>query len=271
MPTADDRRSELIAAAVSDALSEAERAELDALRAGDPTIDAEVEGLRSMLQAVTRSTPDWEEPEPTATLRDRVLRATGSEPEGVAATEAPRASLEPDAPAAAGAPEAAGAPAAVPASAQLGVRAPRSAKRGRRGRAWVPLLAAACLAVGIGVGAVLPPLLAPTPSGPPGTLGAIEAVEVRDDLQDGVVEAEIVAHTWGTEAILDAEGLDVGATYDVVLIGTDGTEFSAGAMLGSEVRIHCRVNAAVLREDVVRLEIRGEDAGVVAVADLPNV
>ncbi|WP_072313259.1 hypothetical protein [Agrococcus sp. Marseille-P2731] len=233
MPTADDRRSELIAAAVSDDLSAAERAELDALRASDPAIDAEIEGLRSMMQAVARATPAWEEAEPSAALRDRVVRVT--------------------------------------APPQLGVRAPRSARRAQRRRAWVPLLAAACLAVGIGVGAVLPPLLTPTPQGPPGTLGAIEAVEVRESLDEGTVEAEIVAHTWGTEAILDADGLEVGATYDVVLIGTDGTEFSAGAMLGSDVRIHCRVNAAVLREDVVRLEVRGEDAGVVAVADLPTI
>lgn len=239
MPTADERRSELIAAAVSDELSAAERAELDVLRSVDPAVDREIESLRSMLQAVAQASPDWEQVDASPALRDRILRAAGAVPDPLHASGA--------------------------------ARPPRSAKRSRRRRAWVPLLAAACLAVGIGVGALLPPLFASAPAGPPGTLGAIEAVEVRDTLEDATIEAEIVAHTWGTEAILDADGLDVGASYDIVLIGTDGTEFSAGAMLGSEVHIHCRVNAAVLREEVARLEIRGEDRAVVAVADLPGV
>lgn len=75
----------------------------------------------------------------------------------------------------------------------------------------------------------------------------------------------------GTEAVIDAEGLTVGATYRVVFIGGDGTEFPAGEMLGSEVAIHCRLNAAVLREDTVRVEIRDATSGVVASADLPEI
>ena len=115
------------------------------------------------------------------------------------------------------------------------------------------------------------PAIDSTPNGPPGTLGAIEAIDLRNEPTGTTIDADVVAHTWGTEAVLDATGLEVGATYAVILVGADGTEFSAGAMLGSAVPIHCRVNAAVMREDVVRLEIRDAEAGIVAAAELPEV
>ncbi|GAA2068740.1 anti-sigma factor family protein [Microbacterium hatanonis] len=143
-------------------------------------------------------------------------------------------------------------------------------RESRRTRWILPAVGAACLAVGLAVGVALPPA-GSAPTGPPGTLGALETIDVRDEPSGAAIDADLVAHTWGTEAILDATGLDVGVTYAVVLLGSDGTEFSAGAMLGSDVPIHCSVNAAVLREDVVRLEIRDSRTGVVASADLPEV
>ncbi|MFG6476437.1 hypothetical protein ACFXP7_08605 [Microbacterium sp. P06] len=140
-----------------------------------------------------------------------------------------------------------------------------------RPRRWVlPALGAACLALGLVLGVALPSFNT-TPSGPPGTLGAVEPVDVSDGPEGTTIDADLVAHTWGTEAIVDAAGLEVGATYAVVLVASDGTEYSAGAMLGSAVPIHCSVNAAVLREDVARLEIRDAGSGVVAAADLPEV
>jgi hypothetical protein len=143
----------------------------------------------------------------------------------------------------------------------------------RRPRRWlVPLVAAASLAVGLTVGATIPGALSAPPAGDPGTLGAVEELIVDDQSPGAQIEAELVAHTWGTEAILDATGLDVGATYSVVFIGTDGAEYIAGEMLGSDVPIHCRLNAAVLRQDAVRLEIReAGDPRLTAAADLPGV
>ncbi|RKT36667.1 hypothetical protein DEU34_1187 [Microbacterium sp. AG1240] len=156
---------------------------------------------------------------------------------------------------------------AIPHAAPSDVTPLRSVRR----RRWIlPAVGAACLAVGLAVGVALPPV-GTTPTGPPGTLGALETVDVRDEPSGAAIDADLVAHTWGTEAILDATGLDVGVTYAIVLVGSDGTEFSAGAMLGSSVPIHCSVNAAVLREDVVRLEIRDSRTGAVASADLPEV
>ncbi|MGC5225474.1 hypothetical protein ACPW96_23155, partial [Micromonospora sp. DT81.3] len=138
-------------------------------------------------------------------------------------------------------------------------------------RPWLtPLMGAACLLIGLAIGFGTPALTSIAPSGPPGTLGAIEPIDVRDAVAGVQVDAELVAHTWGTEAVLDATGLDIGATYTVVFIATDGTQFPAGQMLGSQVPIHCRVNAAVLREDALRLEIRDADATLVAHADLPD-
>ena len=148
--------------------------------------------------------------------------------------------------------------------------APPTARRPSRLLVTV-LGAAACIGIGVGAGLIVPAALSAPPSGPPGTLGVVEHVELRGESVGTEIDADLVAHTWGTEAVVDATGLDVGATYSIVFIGTDGSEFSAGAMLGSSVSIHCRVNAAVMREDVARFEIRDEEGDPVAAAEVPNV
>lgn len=137
-------------------------------------------------------------------------------------------------------------------------------------RPWLrPLIGAACLVVGLAIGAAVPAVTSLPPSGPPGTLGAHEPLVIEEE--SGIdLEADLVAHTWGTEAILDVRGLTVDATYRVVFIGEDGAEYSAGEMLGSSVPIHCRLNAAVLREQAVRMEIRDDTSTVIASADLPD-
>ncbi|MDO8384339.1 MAG: hypothetical protein Q7T17_15360 [Microbacterium sp.] len=246
----DDRRAELIAAALADELSPVERAELDALRAADPTIDRELAELRELASSLSPGLPaltPWLQAEPGADLRARI--------EGIA----------PASP-------------SVEAGAGPSDRIARGARRrsgGRRSRSrFVGALVtagAACLAVGLALGIVLPGALSAPPSGPPGTLGAIERIDVTGEPAGMLIDAELVAHTWGTEAVLDASGLDVGEVYSIVMLAEDGAEFSAGAMLGSEVPIHCRVNAAVLRESVVRVEIRDADDAAVAAADVPQV
>lgn len=240
----DDRRAELIAAALANDLTDAEAAELDALRAADPTVDtdlAELSGVATALSSAEPGLSPWREAVPGEDLRGRVEgvgRATSS-------TAAPHATSD---------------------------RIARGTRR-RRTRITTALVTAgaACLALGLVLGLALPGALSAPPSGPPGTLGAIERVDVVGEPAGMRIDAEIVAHTWGTEAVLDAEGLDAGATYSIVMLARDGEEFSAGAMLGSEVPIHCRVNAAVLRESVVRVEIRDADGAEIAAADLPKI
>lgn len=237
MHTPDDRIAELIAAALAGELSPTEAAEFDRLRRDHPWIDDELRDLGVVSDRLSRGDVTWTTPRDVDAMRARIFSALPTADEAAATAPAARTV----------APE-------------------------RRPRRWLaPMLAAACLVIGVGIGLGVPGLTAPQPpSGPPGTLGAVEAIQVNDDITGVDVDAELVAHTWGTEAILEATGLDVGATYAVVFIGADGAEFSAGEILGSEVPIICRMNAAVMREDTVRFEVRDAGASVVAHADLPR-
>jgi hypothetical protein len=261
-----DRRAELIAAALSGELTPEEGAELDALRVADPSVDAEFAELSALaggLPAVER----WDDVAPSAALAARI-----------AAIDADGA----DAPAPAGdlavVPESAAAPglAAEPddrADAQAAPAAPvtpiRSSRRGLR-----PLLllvgAAACVAVGLGGGALL---TAPRGAvdGPPGTLGALEEVDFAGAPASVDIDGALVAHTWGTETVLTVDGLAQGAAFTVVVVGEDGAEYESGTFLGSSVPIDCRLNAAVLREDVAAVAIRSLEGGQIAVAEVPSV
>ncbi len=85
------------------------------------------------------------------------------------------------------------------------------------------------------------------------------------------MEGDVVAHTWGTETLLTVDGLTVGDSYSVVVVDAAGGEHSSGTMLGSAVRIDCRLNADVLRRDAASVEIRDAAGDRVAVAELPPV
>lgn len=161
--------------------------------------------------------------------------------------------------------------------------APVPAAVGAPRRRRILAAAAAALVVGTGLG-VAGTLAAQQagdrpdpsdPSGPPGTLGVAEPVRFEpvagSPAAEAEVRAEVIPHTWGTEAVLDVDGLAVGQTYDVLFLDADGSPVSAGAFLGSTVEIHCSLNAAVLREDVVTLQIVGPDGELVRSADLPTV
>lgn len=231
MRTPDDRWAELAAAALAGELTAAEEAEFDDLRRSDPARAEEYAALDGIAGRLRQGDVGWVAPRDGGDLFARIESSLG-------------------------------APAPVP---------PVSPRK--RERRWVtPVAAAACLVGGVVLGVNGAGLSdSSAPSGPPGTLGALERVAVSDD-RDGVdVSAEVVAHTWGTEAYLQATGLDVGATYELVFVGVDGAEFSAGEVLGSEVPIVCRLNAAVLRGDAVRMELRDTGEAVIAHADLPAV
>lgn len=234
MRTPDDRWADLAAAALAGELSEKDAAEFEDLRRADPARAREFAELEALTRRLRQGDLTWTTPRDTGDLGDRIAASIARE----------------------GAGEVSG----------------MDASGSRPRRPWLlPAVAAACLAVGLAVGITGPGLLSPVPVGPPGTLGAVEPIEVSEDAGGVAVDAEVVAHTWGTEAYLEAEGLTVGATYELVFVGAGGGEFSAGEILGSEVPIVCRMNAAVLREDAVRMELRDTAATVVAHADLPSV
>lgn len=236
MRTPDDRWAELVAAALAGELTPAESAEFEGLRRADRARAEEFAALEEVAGRLRQGDLGWTTPREAGDLFERIETSLDR-----------------------GDPTAVGSAPEVPLA--------------RRPRRWVvPLVGAACLAAGLLVGANgASAFRAPAPLGPPGTLGAVEQIEVSDDVGGIDVSAEVVAHTWGTEAYLEASGLDVGATYELVFVGEDGTEFTAGEVLGSAVPIVCRMNAAVLRGDAARMELRDTGDAVVAHAELPAV
>ncbi|RUR03070.1 hypothetical protein [Labedella endophytica] len=241
-----DRRAELIAAALASELTPDEVAELDALRAEDPTIDADLADFGVILGSV-RSVEMWDEDAPTSELAARVAGIA----DDTSASEQ-------------------GADASVVAPVD---RAGDGSRRRptRVGRfAFAAAAAAACVAIGVGGGVMLATPAAP-PSGPAGALGAVESVSFDGEPAGVEVDGDVIAHTWGTETVLTIDGLPVGDVYDVIVLDGSGREWSAGTFLGSEVTIDCTMNASVLRPDAVQVQVRAADGTKVATAALPSV
>ncbi|WP_298807078.1 hypothetical protein [uncultured Pseudokineococcus sp.] len=231
----EDRRAELLGGAATGDLDAAERAELEALLAEDPSAAAELEDLRAVLAVLPPRGSGWQEPVPPSRRPD---------PTGADATGARAAVDEP---------------------------ATDDLARRRRSPWAVAAAAAALVLVGAGLGAGLASGGEGAPEGPPGTLGALEQVAVVGEPAGVDADLAVVAHTWGTETVLDVAGLPVGGAYRVVLVGEDGAEAGSGSFLGSEEPVECRLNAALLREDVDRLVVLDAADAVVMTADLPPV
>jgi len=235
-----DERSALLAAAATGDLEPDEAEALEELLRTDPTASDELAGLLRVAAALPAAGAGWSAVEPPAALRASVLAATSGR----------RDDDEP-----------------------LPDRRGRGAPPRPRARRTATLLAVAAVGVvlgaagAVGVGAVLD---AP-PEGPPGTLGAVEAVTWRGE-PDGVdAQASVVAHTWGTETVVDVTGLDLGAGYELVVLDATGAEVASGGFVGAQDVQECRLNAPVLREAADRLEVRDDDGALVMAADLPAV
>lgn len=254
----DDRRGELIAAALADDLSTAESAELQAMRAADPTIDEEI-ALLGGLPGAIRGVGSWQRAEPSAELARRIERIADGRGEAASAVDAaPPTDTAP--------PADADRPADLDAH-----RATRGMLPRRRRTALLIAGAAACLALGAVGGAFLATPRADVATGPAGTLGAVEDVTFQGAPAGVDVEGDVVAHTWGTETVLSVDGLPAGDSFSVFVVDAAGGEHPSGTMLGSAVRIDCRLNADVLRQDAASVEIRDAAGDRVAVAELPPV
>ncbi|HEU0104448.1 MAG TPA: hypothetical protein VFR07_19225 [Mycobacteriales bacterium] len=236
----DDRRAELLGGAVSGDLDAAEQRELDALLAADPSAAAELEEQRATVELLLRH---GSAQRPSAQLRDRVLLQL-SEP-------AAHLSLAGSAPS-------------------------PSVRPGMGSRWWAAAATVGVLLLGSGIavgrlsagGADAPSVVAV--SGPPGTLGAREPLSVQ--AAAGVaIDAAVVAHTWGTEAVFDVAGLTAGQTYQVTFESADGRTLDAGSFLATTGTVRCRMNAALLRPDARQLSIVGPDGSAVVAATLPAV
>ena len=268
MPDArDDRRASLIAGAIFGGLSDAERAELDALRADDPTIDEEIRSLGEVSTRIGTAVPQWDSSGPSDALRDRIL-AIGDDVTTVTDDDY---AADRDAAPSNTAPGASTPPVMLSRSSPTAsTDSPAPIVLPRR-RPWLMALAAvAC--VGIGAGGVLLSLPTPpgAPTGPPGTLGAIEQINFNGEPSGVDIDGSLVAHTWGTETLLRVTGLVPNDAYGVVLVTADGELLDSGSFLGSTVPIDCAMNAAVMREDVTSVEILDAAGTVVASAALPT-
>ncbi|PWJ56470.1 hypothetical protein SAMN06264364_101448 [Quadrisphaera granulorum] len=234
----DDADRALLAAAATGHLDDDERSRLDALLARDPAAAAELADLRGVLAEL--------EPlrDPAAAWREDASPALGERSTGTTTSAAPLSQL------------------------------PRQRRPARRPAA-LALAACVLLAVG-GVGGALvrgalderaqPAVVV----GPPGTLGAVEQVSTRTS--DGVgATASVVAHTWGTETVLDLTGLVQGRTYSVVVVDQSGRAVAAGTVLGTGGAVDCTMNAAVLRTEAAQVQVLDPEGTAVVSVDLPPV
>ena len=121
--------------------------------------------------------------------------------------------------------------------------------------------AAAALLIAIGSFALIPKI-----AGPP-----MEPVAFSETPPGVEAEASLIDHTWGTETVLVASGLEDGETYELSLRDEDGGAVPSGAFIGTGERpLECRMNAALLREEATGLEVRTAGGDLVLEADLPE-
>ena len=138
------------------------------------------------------------------------------------------------------------------------VNAERDSRRRARLVRITGSLAAAALLVAVVV--LVTPRRAPAPT---------EPVVVQVERTGVNAEASLIAHTWGTEIILVADGLTAGASYSVSFQRAGGETVSAGTFIGvGEKPLTCRLNAAVLRDDAESFTVTDAAGEVVMRGDL---
>jgi hypothetical protein len=245
------QREALIIAALAGELDTDGLRDFDGACALDPSLLQDFRELQHLTERLDRAELEWDEAELPPGLLDRVLAATGQDDRENRSADDDGASVAD----------------AIP----LRGFSPRRQRR-RAPRVLVGAAAAASLLV-IGAlgGSVITDLVDAPPSGPPGTLGAVEDISFSSSPDGTLFDAALVAHTWGTETFLEVDGLDVGRSFEVVLVREDGTEYVSGAFIGSEQTITCQMNAAVMREDVSQLQIRDDSGAVVATSEVENI
>lgn len=250
------RRDELIGAALGGDLSDDEQREFDRAAAIDPTMLRdllELQGTAARLHAIR---PTWQDSEPPALLSERIIAATSGTEEPPAGTAVRADGIARGQ----GADPAARRPRSVLARHRRGVRA-----------SMTGAAAAGLLMVGALGGLLVEHRLQAPPEGPAGTLGAIEEVAVEGGPAGAEIEVSLVAHTWGTETMLEVDGLAVGESYEVLLVSRDGDELPSGTFIGTEQTVTCQMNAAILREQVSEVLIRDGAGDAVVTMDVPAV
>jgi hypothetical protein len=138
------------------------------------------------------------------------------------------------------------------------------ARRRRRQSRWSALAAAALCVVVIGLAGFtrfLEPAVSLEPLSFSGVAPGVE------------LEGNLIAHAWGTEIRLVGSGLRDGQTYRVTLVSEEGDRVNSGTFIGAgDKPVRGTFNAALLRKDAARLEVRtpGEPGELVFLAKLPE-
>ncbi|MGH8932210.1 MAG: anti-sigma factor family protein [Egibacteraceae bacterium] len=141
------------------------------------------------------------------------------------------------------------------------------ADRARRHDAPIPAKRRWPLAVAAALLSALATAAALTLSRPP----AVPVEEVAlSQVPPGVeAEAQLIAHTWGTEVQLVVSGLADGQAYTVYVDSDQGDHIPAGTFLGTGAApLRCNLNSAVLRGDAVAFEVLDGDGDVVMRSNL---
>ena len=137
-------------------------------------------------------------------------------------------------------------------------------ERRHKGRSrWSELAAAAICVVAIGL-AGFTWLLEPA-------IALVEPVPFSVVGSGMKVEGNLIAHDSGTEINLVVSGLRDGQTHRVTLVSEDGERVNSGTFIGMEDKpFRGTFNAALLRKDTDRLEVRTPDGKLVFFAKLPE-
>lgn len=148
--------------------------------------------------------------------------------------------------------------------ADLGERVVARVRRHRRARRRQAVTGAAAALV-LGAGLFLAGReTAPVPPPPPR-----EALVFSVERGVDVLDADLINHTWGTELELLVTDVVPGGVYRVEFVALDGRAVEAGSFLGVDERpVDCRMNAAILRDDVAAMRVVGPDGVAVLVSDL---
>jgi len=135
------------------------------------------------------------------------------------------------------------------------------ARRRRRQFRWSALAAAAICVIVMGLA---------------GFIGLLEPAVALEPLSFSVapgmvVEGHLIKHDWGTEIRLVVSGSRDGQTHRVTLVSEDGERVNAGTFIGiGDKPLRCTFNAALLREEADRLEVRTAGGELVFFAKLPE-
>jgi len=144
----------------------------------------------------------------------------------------------------------------------------RAKRRGRRFRWSAVAAAAAICAVVIGL-AGLAGFTGPLE--PAFSLEPLESLSFDGAAPSVEVEGNLIAHDWGTEIRLLVSETRYGQTYRVTLVSENEERVNAGTFIGiGDKPLRCTFNAALLRKDAARLEVRTPDGELVFFAKLPE-